>query len=384
MILPFSRVSGLSREVSFVSVFDEKKVLLSNISKNKGLWHREISESIQLGHGLSRATNVYREATIAATPDGMRFYVSANDELGEFDTGGTLLRRILIDEFKLKADSRFGETVQAANDRLWLSVGQHIIQWQTDKHPSTRLLAPSAFMCVADPVENRIFLLGVKSGIFDFDTNEFVEKAWQGKGSFCDFAQNKGLLLSCVLANGKEDKILKVDTSNDVEVDITWGAQAQWGCDGYIYFIRGSTHLLRCKPDGGEVETVYSATRIVRGGKEGTGNELKLSHDRSLLAFYHKVPCRGAQESLGLFASKYDFGIAFIDLRAKEFMELTEDDFCRICLDMDSDGLISLNGRAFQNLKLRRVFWQIENMALLTTDDANGSSIPIIETIKPR
>ncbi|MBW8039098.1 MAG: hypothetical protein FVQ85_03765 [Planctomycetes bacterium] len=385
MILPFSKVSGLSREVVFVSVFDEKKVLLSNISKNKGSWHKEISESVKLGNASARATNVYHQATIATTPDGMRVFVCANDELGEFDTSGTLLRRILIDEFKLTTDGRFGEMIQAANDRLWLSVGEQIIEWQTDKHPSTRLLAPGdgVFMWIADPVENRIFLVGVKCGILNLDTNKFLEKAWQNKGTFCDFVQNKGLLLSGAIASGKEDRILKIDTSNDAEVDITWGAQAQWGCDGYIYFIRGSTHISRCKPDGGKVETVYSATRRVRGGKEGTGNELKFNHDRSLLAFYHKVPCRGAEETFGLFASKYDFGIVFIDLRAKEFMELTEDDFCRICLGMFSEGLISLSG-AFINLKHRRVFWEIKNMALLTTDDANGSSIPTTETIKPR
>lgn len=384
MILPFSRVGSLSRDVSFVSVFGQNKVLLQNVSKNNGPRYREISESNQLGHTTPRTTYDYHEATVAASPDGTRLYVCADDELAEFDAGGTLLRRISIEQFKFAPGTRFGEIVEAANDQLWLSVGAQIIEWQPDKHPSTRLLGPDAFAWVADPAENRVFFLGIRSGIFDFDTSELVEKDWQEKGLFCDFAQDKGLLLSGTLASGKQDGILKINTSNDAEFDLPWGAQAQWGCDGYIYFIRGSTHLSRCKPDGGKVETVYSATRIVRGGKEGTGNELKFSHDRSLIAFYYKVPYSGVQESLGLFASKYHFGIVFIDLRAKEFMELTEDDFCRICLDMDSDGLISLDGTAFSSLKLRRVFWQIENMALLTTHDANASSIPTIEPIKPR
>ena len=379
MILPFKKVSNFSREVSFVSVFGRNKVLLINVSNNYGLWYREISESNQLGQKTLSKDNDYYGATVTARPDGTRLYICRKDELAEFDATGTLLRRISIEEFKLGPGSRFGEIVEAVNDRLWLSVGEKIIEWQPDKHPSTRLLGPEAFTFskwAVDPIENRVFLEGNNSGIFDFDTEQFIEKDWQNKGSFFDFAQDKDLLLSGTLASGKDDIILKVNTSNDSEVDITWGAQAQWGYDGYIYFLRGSTALLRCKPDGSKIETVYSARRITSGGNEGTGTELKFSHDRTVLAFHYRVPRYWGRDNLDLFSVAEHFGIVLIDLKAKEFIDLTEDDFCRIYLDMYSKGLVSLDATAMIYLEHERVFWYIENMALLITNDVNTNSVP--------
>ena len=378
MILPFKKVSNFSREVSFVSVFGENKVLLINVSKNNGLWYREISESNQLGQKTLSEDNHYYEATVTARPDGTRLYICINDEFAEFDATGTLLRRISIEEFKLGPGSKFEETVKAANNRLWLSVGEKIIEWQPDKHPSTRLLGPEAFGWAVDPIENRVFFHGNKGGIFDFDTEQLIEKDWLQKGlsSFCDFAQDKDLLLSGSLASEKDDIILKVNTSNDSEVDITWGAQAQWGYDGYIYFLRGSTALLRCKPDGSKIETVYSARRITSGGNEGTGTELKFSHDRTVLAFHYRVPRYWGRDHLDLFSTTEHFGIVLIDLKAKEFIELTEDDFCGIYLDMYSKGLVSLDATAMIYLEHERVFWYIENMALLITNDVKTNSAP--------
>lgn len=375
MVMPLKEVTTFSRPAHLVISFIPYKLVLMNVSNESGVSYRELPEPNQSTSKILSDYSFYPGAAIVVCPDGSRFYVCMADVLAEYDSIGSFLRPISITEFELGPGKHiFGKTTEASNDKIWLSVeslprrdSKHfIIEWQPDKIPNTRQVGPQAFSWTIAPLREKVFVFGEKTGIFDLDTREFAPKSWNMYSS-ADFTQANGLLLSDDRPEDKYDRIAWVDLANGSEVDITWGGEAQWGPDGYIYFKRGSTQLWRCKPDEGKCEPVYLATRIAKGGDWGIGNELKFSHDRTFLAFFYRIPLSSGKEHRGL---------VLIDLKNGEYLELDSKDFSCLYPRMVTEHIAFINGEILMVEDAVENFWFIMDMAWLTTNDVKTNSVP--------
>lgn len=147
--------------------------------------------------------------------------------------------------------------------------------------------------------------------------------------------------------------------------------QAQWGPDGYIYFIRKGTQLWRVKP-GNPPEAVYKATGFARGGRTSYGNELVFNADRTCLAFCYRVPIHEMERNkYGFQNSLYGTvrcGVVIIDLKENEYLHIPASRFYNIYRDLDSKGLLNLCNDTFLTLSLNRHIWHIENMDLIVDE----------------
>jgi hypothetical protein len=315
MALKLQQVPAFSRSAAFIATFHRNKGILMNVSNdNKSSYHE-----FNLGPIYDSA--FLPPAAIAVRPDGSRFYICIDEMLGEYDSSGKLLRKIAIDKFGFK-DTKFGQEAQASNDCVWFTAGDVIVEWESSKPAHTCVLGPSAFVWTVDPAGHIVFLRGPKDGIFDFGTMEFDEKLWNEYGLFCDFAEARGLLLSNVLSCEKDDTIVLMNLEDGEIKELSWGAQAQWGPDGYIYFVRGNTQLWRYKPSEYDAEPVYLATKLPQGDKEGYLHVLKLSHDRTFLAFYFWCRPSADFELKGITVDPKRHGLVLIDLKKREYIEI--------------------------------------------------------------
>jgi len=368
MVLPFREVTAFSRPAQLIMVLMPHKAVLMNVSGNSGLSYSELHEPSRFSLQNLSDYGFFPGAAIAVRPNGSKFYISTADQLAEYDKTGSLSHLISIAEFRVGPGKYiFGETVQASNERLWLSVqslprrhSRHfVIEWQPGNDPNTREIGPEAVLWTVAPSRRQAFVFGEKTGLSDLDTNSFIEKPWN-MYCFADFTEADGLLLSGVLASDKYDRVALFDLGKDSQKDITWGAQAQWGSDGYIYFKRGSTQLWRCKPDKTKPEPVYLATRVPRGGDSGIGNELKLSHDRTFLSFFYRVPHPSGEERRGL---------VLLGLKNKEYTDLDSETFCRLYPGPRSQKIAFVDGEIKQLEKPTKNFWFLINMAWLVTPE---------------
>lgn len=370
MLLPLTKVTGFSRKISLLSTVDHDKVILTNYSREGYLSSRVISpQTKSIGNEHRRYF-----PSFAIRPDGSRFFIGSGEEIVEYDSCGEYVRRVAIGEFDLEPheDRLFG-SIQASNSQLWLQLGSFleseylIVEWLFDKEPGTREIVRVDLTTETDPFGLRSLTFEHSGGFYTLDAKEVVGRLW-AECNVSDILASDSVLLSSDLANSRGDRISILDISKNSKRDVTWGAMARWAADGYIYFVRGSTQLWRCKP-GEKPEAVYLATRAVRGGKECAGHELIFNHDRTCLAFCYRVPCKEISGSTphpgGLESGNMRCGVLLIDLKNLEYMEVSAEDFYDIYLDLNSKGGLSFSEDILHLITISGDdFWHIRNMSL--------------------
>lgn len=316
LFLKFDRVDNFSKPASIITIF-RNEVSIVDVSYSKG---PSLKKTLFFdSNDFHRFRNI-----IAACPDGSKFFIGSNDKLTEFEPSGKVIREITLSSLGFDG-YQFGNQAQASNDYLWFSIDDKVIEWNLHRDPNTRLIGPDCFVWSVDPSKRRIFLRGMENGIFSFENMLFKEKKWDEYGLFSDFIEDKGLLFSNILAPGKGYRGIFINLDNGKSQELPWGAQAQWGSDGYIYFIRGNSQLWRYKIGQNKPEPVYLATRMPQGGKEGSLNVLKMSYDRTLIAFYFWKPSKQVvQEYFNPNPKRY--GLVLIDLENHECIEISGED----------------------------------------------------------
>lgn len=323
MFLKFKKVGVFSRPALFVStsILLEPKVMLMDISSPEPLSHAK-----ELNIRDIDLENLDQPPALAVRPDGSRFYTFMGDQMAEYDSSRSHIQTVASGEFGFPGKA-FGACAQASNRHLWFSLNDKIVEWGLDEPPTTCVVGPEALLWTVDSARHRAFIRGrLDDGIYDFGKNTFSTRLWQDKGLFSDFTESSGLLLSEISASSKHHTITMVDPDKATTLALPWGAQAQWGFDGYVYFVRGSNQLWQCKPDSGTPQAVYLDTKRVVGGNQGYLHVLRLSYDRTFLAFYFwsKPSTKYRYREFAPDPSRH--GLVLIDLKNQEYIELIGED----------------------------------------------------------
>jgi len=274
------------------------------------------------------ATNAWVETqplAITGKPDGSSFFVVCALCMYEVAPDGGILRRMTTDDFQL-GESRFGSPAVAGGNRLWFTIQSSaemkytVVEWCVDRPPATRAIGPEAMSWAVCPAERRLYVTGERRGVYSFDANEFIDKPWSASGPCMDYCPERGLLVSGIFGDRKSGPIINIDVALDREAILPWGGQAKWGCDGFVYFIRGSTQLWRCRGTSGEPEPVFAATRAIKTPSRVFNGVLQLSNDRSLLAFYHWR--KSTETPIGHYADVDTHGLFMVDLAASQYIRI--------------------------------------------------------------
>lgn len=294
---------------------------------------------------------------------GERFYVWNFKELYEYDKELNLLRCIDVNDFELDGDHSFFTQRYSTSDCLYLSVEPNdrsakdisIVKWQLEKEPNEREIGPEAYTWSVDPNENKVVTFIFDSGIYDFNAGKYTKKMWESS-LYASYMGDSKFILSDTFASDRYSKVRILDISTNADETITWGAEAQLGCDDYIYFKRGSTQLWRYDLKSENIERVYF-TSFIKSGWTGICNrELVLSYDRTMLAFFYRIPSLLSNE-------KEKRGLVIFDLVNKEYIELTSKDFCGFFPDIYNSGVSFIDG--YLEEEKSEDFWFIVDMDFL-------------------
>jgi len=361
MNLPFRKVDRFEEGLSLMANFGTKDVIRMELGKPGGTWE-EIAES----NGLVSRFDNHSLPAIAACPDGSRYYITVGDLLGIFEDD--LLKQIIpIEDFGFgDGEYFFGYIAFASQERLWFSAKRRgdlfgdcfLVEWSVEKKPGTRKIGPVSLDWHVDPDSRQVFVHGVKSGIYDFGAESFEEIKWDD--SYFDYDKEHGLLISSAGADSTYQQIVLTDIDYGSKEDVTWGGQAQWGCDGYIYFLRGSTQLWRIKPGEERAEAVFLATKWVDEYKDYYGHALIMDAGRRYVAFAYNI----TNDKGNLYPLNYKSGLLLLDLVEQEYMEFKPEELSERYLEMYLQGIISLDDDHLSYLLMEKMsFAYFQNMA---------------------
>lgn len=332
-ILPLNSDSKIDDNLFLSKEFLSRSAILVNADMELGFF--DVSKDIHFNLGDSiydSSVPIYPGTGIAVVPDQSAVYIGAGDKLIEFHHTGKLKRSIPISNFNLgKGEFFFIGRALASNKRLWLSVSEvlvgadgsrshrnFVIQWDFTSLPETRLIGPKCNFGTrwdVDRANQRLFIPGPKTIIYDFSTLEMTKKDW-GSYYWADFDEEHGLLLSSVL-NKPTVPIIRVDLkSNRVTEIISEGTHAMWGNAGAIYYCTKNAELWRFTEDVGCSELLYEPSSKV-AKSEPIIPMIKLSEDRTFLAYIYRHRQKGS-----LFIKT--LSCVTLDLSNKEVREISQ------------------------------------------------------------
>jgi hypothetical protein len=127
---------------------------------------------------------------------------------------------------------------------------------------------------------------------------------------FADQDENGNFLIHDLTLFDEDDvNVVTFDSKSGEFEKICKGSYPHFGCDNYIYFVRGTTELWRCNRDGSSDEPICIMSK--RGKKANVYYyPLWISRDRSFLIFDYRIP---------LFGSYYKIGLVLLDLNKREY-----------------------------------------------------------------
>jgi ankyrin repeat protein len=368
-----------------VSLFSER-VLFCNF--HLGIFCIDVSrdEAMYALPYRYEAAPIFPVCFIAVRPDNSRMYVCTKSHLLEFDGSITLIRKIPVAAFGLDSNVHaFSGPAYASNDCLWLTVERHerraasltaveksLLQWYADTPPETCTKGPKvAGKWSMDTQTGRVFTTRPSCGIYDLESGAFNEQVW-GAYTQLDFHKEYGLLLS----NDRTSSggvITRVDLEETSRVELVNGADAHFGCDGYLYFIREDTQLWRCRTDGDDVGPVFLGPSSV-GPAAASAGRIMFSTDRRFLAFFYDVPTRNGRQ---------ERATVLLDLMTQEYRKLMDGGFPTMGWIKGRGSLVgeevepSLEGVIppfFVELHDAVFFWDKRSVALLLEKGAEVNS----------
>ncbi|UCE08365.1 MAG: hypothetical protein JSW07_10240 [bacterium] len=373
----FVQVRHFNKKLSLIASFEKNKVFLLDIDgETKSC--KEICES----KGLGKKFDSHFGVSILVKPDSSGLYVTLDDELVEYDFSGNIIRKFSTNDFALgKGEYEFGEVASPLKDKVWLMANElsdynpFFLAWDDKSPPKSRVIGPHAYFGYPDPSGKNLIFFGPRSGLFDAVNDIVTPKSW-GEFSFCDFEVNGNqLLLSNRYSVSKYSKIV-IQTADGIKTKkLTWGANAQYAPDGYIYFVRGTSHLLRVDPETMRIEIVYAASKTIKKPKWSISRRrlLASSPDRTYLAFRYRVPYSIRAGSR--------WGIVLLDLNNREYIDLSAKEFNQLYQQMLTQGSISSRFGVNEYLETGlwvtswydrslwgRDFWCAEEIALFVKD----------------
>lgn len=337
MLLPYNKVNNFNDDVCLLTSFMAKAVIIHDIGSKNNPW-KEVVES----HSLAFRQKGITQQAIASCPDGSRYYICTCDKVG-ICKADRVIETIPIEAFNLDGkEYRFCWKAYASNDRLWLYTIKMndpniflVIEWNIESPPSSKKITTFSGDwedSYIDSNTGRLFIADDADEIRKQYHYDFIH------GIFFDFNDAYGLLLSSSVADNICDNIFFRKSGKSPYEIMTWGGQAQWGSDGYIYFLRGSTQLWRKKLSESDPELVFRSTDSVIEYRNYYGHELKIDASRRYLAFSYNIDSDGTG-----YPMNYYNGLLLIDLARKEYIHFTPSKLRDKYLDMLYNGRLNIN-----------------------------------------
>jgi hypothetical protein len=334
MCLDFRKVDGLTR-------LDELK--RSYVGRDHFLWAAYNPHEYPKRTG-ELAGQVSPPKLTGVRPDGRGYYLCVEPRylFGEehkerkvyaFDAESRLVAEANSISLGLAPKDELEQLVGVSNDKCWISVNRYIqMDGKWRKIALDTLLEVSLsdgllkgvirnvgeFQSVVVDGENRRAFVyrGMANPIVDiYSVDEARVVASFPLGvrageSFIDYLAGEGVVLS----DGNSDPplpmaVLRLDGT---VVPMPHGVSGWWGSDGYVYYVKGSTRIWRCRP-GGKEEPVYLGTSILRSDPVVSEGVFHPGSDRSFMCFEYTVHSIWERNVLHV---KY----VMLDLKTKEYM----------------------------------------------------------------